>query len=82
MAKSAKTGLEREAQKLTKCIEDTDKLNNAVFYRARRNKNIFHVMHDEITEIKALEVQHEKTTSAQLQAFERKIEDLQMAIST
>ena len=56
MAKAAKTGLERETTKLLKCIEDTEKLNNAVFYRARRTKNIFHIMQDEITDIKALEV--------------------------
>ena len=33
-------------------------------------------MHDEITEIKALELQHEKTTDAQLEAFARKLEDM------
>ena len=74
MAKNAKIGIEREASKLTKVFEDTEKLNNAVFYRARRNKNIFHVMHDEITEIKALEIQHEKTTTAQLDEFKRQME--------
>ena len=82
MAKAAKTGLERETTKLHKCIEDTDKLNNAVFYRARRTKNIFHIMQDEITDIKALEVQHEKTTTAQLEAFGREVEDMKLAIST
>ena len=64
MAKNAKAGIEREASLIEKVSEETEKLNNAVFYRARRNKNIFHVMHDEITEIKALEIQHEKSTTA------------------
>lgn len=43
---------------------DTDKLNNAVFYNKRRNKNIFHVVLDDITELKAKELNFEKTTTA------------------
>ena len=39
-------------------------------------------MHDEITEIKAMEIQHEQKTTAQLEAFNRSVEDLNLAMST
>ena len=39
---------------------DTEKLINAVFYRQSKNKNIFNIMSDDITEMKAQMLQHEK----------------------
>lgn len=54
---------------------------NAVFYKTRKQKNIFNVMNDNITELKAMEVQHEKKTTAQLEAFNRQLEDMGMTIS-
>ena len=47
--------LEREQAILAKNVEDTDKLTGAVFYRKTKGKNIFHVMADEITDLKARE---------------------------
>lgn len=38
-------------------------------------------MNDNITELKAMEVQHEKKTTAQLEAFNRQLEDMGMTIS-
>ena len=64
IATNAKTILEKEQARLDHCLSDTNKLNNAVFYKVKRNKNIFHVMHDEITELKANEILHEKTITA------------------
>ena len=60
MAADARTGLAGEVAKVAKCREDCDKLTGAVFYKTRKHKNIFHVMRDEITELKADEVLHEK----------------------
>ena len=65
IATESKSILEKEQARLDNCLKDTSKLNNAVFYKVKRNKNIFHVMHDEITELKANEIRHEKTISAQ-----------------
>ena len=53
MATESKTTLEKEQSRLEHCLSDTSKLNNAVFYKQRRHKNIFHIMQDEITELKA-----------------------------
>ena len=53
MASESKTTLEKEQSRLEHCLSDTSKLNNAVFYKQRRHKNIFHIMQDEITELKA-----------------------------
>lgn len=53
IASSSKTTLEKECSRIEKCLIDTDKLNNAVFYNKRRTKNIFHVVLDDITELKA-----------------------------
>ena len=63
--------LEREQAILAKNVEETDKLTGAVFYRKTKGKNIFHVMQDEITDLKAREKQHEKTVTAQLDSFNR-----------
>ena len=64
IASESRATLEKESLRLEKCLSDTEKLNNAVFYNKRKSKNIFHVMLDEITELKAKEIQHEKTTTA------------------
>ena len=81
IASESKTQIEKETKRLEKCLIDTEKLNNAVFYNKRRNKNIFHVMHDEVTELKAKEIQHEKTTDAQIDAFNRQMEDMNLQMS-
>jgi hypothetical protein len=44
---------------------------NAVFFKTRKQKNIFNVMNDNILELKANEERHEHTTTAQLEAFNR-----------
>ena len=78
IATEAKTILEKEQARLENCLQDTNRLNNAVFYKTRRTKNIFHVMHDEITELKANEIQHEKMIGAQIEAFGRSIDDMNL----
>ena len=46
IAAAAKSTLDKETIKIANCCSDTDKLMNAVFYKARKTKNIFHVMSD------------------------------------
>ena len=46
LAQQSRSGLEKESARIEKLLNDTAKLNNAVFYKARKHKNIFHVMHD------------------------------------
>ena len=72
--------LEREQAILAKNVEETDKLTGAVFYRKTKGKNIFHVMQDEITELKASQQMHEKTVTAQISSFERQVEHMSLTI--
>lgn len=58
IAYESKTTLEKESSRLEHCLSDTNKLNNAVFYKQRRHKNIFHVVQDEVTELKANQIKH------------------------
>ena len=71
LATESKATLEKESSKLQKTMIDTDKLNNAVFFTKRKTKNIFHVVLDDITEVKSKQIQHEKITTAQLDSFNR-----------
>ena len=72
--------LEREQAILAKNVEETDKLTGAVFYRKTKGKNIFHVMQDEITNLKASQQAHEKTVTAQISSFERQVEHMSLTI--
>ena len=58
IAYESRTTLEKESSRLEHCLSDTSKLNNAVFYKQRRHKNIFHVVQDEVTELKANQIKH------------------------
>ena len=53
---------------------------DAIFYRQRKNKNIFHVLTDDLTELKGNMAKHEKQTTAKLESFGRTIEDMGFAI--
>ena len=76
----SKSDLLLEQEKIQKCRDDCDKLNGAVFYKTRKNKNIFHIMRDEITELKAAEVLHEKQVASQLEKFKWQMEDMNLII--
>lgn len=57
LANNTSKDVQKEKVKLTNCLNDTEKLTNAVFYRNKnQNKNIFNQMRDEITELKGNEV--------------------------
>ena len=80
IANDAKTALETQQGKLEKYSRDTEKLLDATFYRTRKHKNIFYVLQDQVNELKANEIQHEKTVTAQLESFGRSIEDMNFTI--
>ena len=67
---------------MTNSQVEIEKLVNAVFFRNRTHKNIFNVMQDEITELRAQEIQHEKTTTAQLESFNRTIQDMKRKLTS
>ena len=78
LATESKVELKREQVKLTNVQIDTEKLNNAVFYKNNKSsRNVFNVMTDEIYEMRANQVQHMKKTSATLEIFAQQIRDMQ-----
>jgi len=56
VATIAKYELESQQSKLDKYSDDTEKLMDAVFFRSRNKKNIFHILQDQVTELKANEI--------------------------
>lgn len=82
LATETRVDLKSEQAKLLNNQVETDRLINAVFYRNRSHKNIFTVMLDEITLVKANEKQHVKATTAQLDVFSRQIDDMQRALAS
>ena len=55
---------------------------NAVFYRQRTHKNVFNVMLDEVTQLKADRIEHAQKTTSQLEAFSRQVHDMQLTMGS
>ena len=82
IAGQTKAHLDREAVTIMNLGRETERLSDAVFYRSRTQKNIFNVMADEVTEIRAMEARHEVETTAKLMAFERQLKDMSLKLGT
>ena len=76
----SKINLETLTNKQNKYNLDTDRLMDAVFYQKRKTKNVFHMLQDEVTQLKADKVQHEMETTAKLDSFNRTVQDMTFAM--